>query len=80
MLAVCALKGEPTELQIRFGGGKQRHQDILKLSTLKLEQVDLPSEVLTVGLDMTLSRPWVSNNQDLFGSTASHDSRERVGG
>ncbi len=64
-------KGEPTELQIRFGGGKQRHQDILKLSTLKLEQVDLPSEVLTVGLDMTLSRPWVSNNQDLFGSTAS---------
>ena len=64
-------KGEPTKLQIRFGSGKQRHQDILKLSALKLEQVDLPTEVLTVGLDMTLSRSWVSNSQDLFGSTAS---------
>ena len=64
-------KGKPTKLQIRFGGGKQRQQDILKLSALKLEQIDLPAEVLTVGLDMTLSRPWVSNNQDLFGSTAS---------
>ena len=64
-------KGEPTTLQIRFGSGKQRHQDILKLSALKLEQVDLPTEVLTVGLDMTLSRSWVSNSQDLFGSTAS---------
>ena len=64
-------KGEPTILQIRFGSGKQRHQDILKLSALKLEQVDLPTEVLTVGLDMTLSRSWVSNSQDLFGSTAS---------
>ena len=64
-------KGEPTKLPIRFGNGKQRHQDILKLSALKLEQIDLPTEVLTVGLDMTLSRSWISNNQDLFGSTAS---------
>ena len=64
-------KGKPTKLQIRFGSGKQRHQDILKLSALKLEHVDLPNEVLTVGLDMTLSRPWVNNNQDLFGSAAS---------
>ena len=64
-------KGEPTKLHIRFGSGKQRHQDILKLSALKLEHVDLPTEVLTIGLDMTLSRSWVSNNQDLFGSTAS---------
>ena len=63
-------KGEPTTLQIRFGSGKQRHQDILKLSALKLEQVDLPTEVLTIGLDMTLSRSWVSNSQGLFGSTA----------
>jgi protein ImuB len=64
-------KGEATRLVIRLGQGKQRHQDILKLSALKLENIELPSEVLTVGLDMTVSQPWLGNNQDLFGSTAS---------
>ena len=64
-------KGETTALSIRFGKGKQRHQDILKLSALKLEGIELPTEVLTVGLDMTVGQPWLGNNQDLFGSTTS---------
>ena len=64
-------KGEAIKLPIRFGKGKQRHQDMLKLSALKLDNIELPPEVLTVGLDMTSSQPWLGNNQDLFGSTAS---------
>ena len=64
-------KGQATELSIRFGQGRQRHQDILKLSALKLESTELPAEVLSIKLEVTLAQPWLNNNQDLFGSTAS---------
>lgn len=64
-------KGQATELSIRFGQGRQGHQDILKLSALKLESIELPSEVLSVRLEVTLAQPWLNDNQDLFGSTAS---------
>ena len=70
-------KGQAVTLPMRFGGGrfgrgKQQHQDMLKLSALQLENSDLPKEVLTIGLEMTLGQPWLGHNQDLFGSTASH--------
>jgi protein ImuB len=64
-------KGQATELLIRFGKGRQRHQDILKLSALKLESTELPSEVLSIQLEITLAQPWLNDNQDLFGSTSS---------
>ena len=64
-------KGPATELSIRFGKGRQRHQDILKLSALKLEGTELPAEVLSIKLEIMLAQPWLNDNQDLFGSTAS---------
>ncbi len=64
-------KGSGAELLVRFGKGRQRHQDILKLSALKLDNAELPAEVLSIKLEMTLAQPWLSDNQDLFGSTAS---------
>lgn len=64
-------KGPASKLKIRFGKGKQQHHDLLKLSALQLDNMQLPAEVLTVGLDLHLGQSWVGNNQDLFGSTAS---------
>lgn len=64
-------KGAATKLPVRSGQGRQRHQDLLKLSALQLENTELPAEVLSITLEMTLSQPWFGGNQDLFGSPAS---------
>ena len=68
-LAFCTFKGEDTRLVIRLGqvNNATKHTED---QCAKTRNIELPSEVLT-GLDITVSQPWLGNNQDLFGSTAS---------
>lgn len=54
------------EVPLRFTNGKQNSVDILKVSQLKLEQMSLPREVLSVGLVAKRIQPWSEASQSLF--------------
>ncbi len=54
------------EVPLRFTNGKQNSVEILKVSQLKLEQMSLPREVLSVGLVAKRIQPWSGESQSLF--------------
>jgi len=51
---------------LRFTNGKQNGQELLKVSQLKLDQAQLPREVLTVALIAKRVQPWSGASQSLF--------------
>jgi protein ImuB len=53
---------------VHFAKGKQNAQDFIRVSQLKLEQVELPAEVLAVGLAAKRLQPWSGLSQSLFKS------------
>ena len=63
--------GNGTNIEVGFAGGKQRQGDFMRLSHLQLEDIKLPSEVLSIGLTAKVITPLQAINSDLFGSTES---------
>ena len=57
---------ERVEVPLRFTNGKQSSQELLKISQLKLDQAELPCEVLTVALIAKRVQPWAGASQSLF--------------
>ncbi|MCR9258206.1 MAG: DNA polymerase Y family protein [Pseudomonadaceae bacterium] len=57
---------ECIEVPLRFTNGKQNSQELLKVSQLKLDQAQLPREVLTVALTAKRVQPWLGASQSLF--------------
>ncbi len=53
-------------MSVRFAKGKQRSQDFIRVSQLKLEQVELPEEVLSIALTVKRLQPWSGSSQSLF--------------
>ena len=64
-------RGNGTSVEVGFAGGKQRQGDFMRLSHLQLEDIKLPSEVLSIGLTAKVITPLQAINSDLFGSTES---------
>jgi len=54
------------QLSVRFATAKQSAADFLRISQLKLEQSELPEEILTIALRAKHLRPWIASNQRLF--------------
>ena len=53
-------------MTVHFAKGKQSAADILRISDLKLMQIDLPEEVLSVNLQAIHTRPWIGSSSTLF--------------
>lgn len=51
---------------VSFAKPRQNQGDFMQVSTLRLEQVELPEEVLTVSLTARQLRPWHNHSQGLF--------------
>jgi len=58
---------EVAHLPIRFASLKQTADDFLRISKLKLEQYEMPAEVLSVTLQAQLLQAWRGTSQGLFG-------------
>ena len=58
---------EVAHLPIRFASLKQTAGDFLHISKLKLEQYELPAEVLSVSLQAQLLQAWRGTSRGLFG-------------
>ena len=58
---------EVAHLPIRFASLKQSAGDLLRISKLKLEQYELPAEVLSVSLQAQRLQAWCGTSQGLFG-------------
>ena len=51
---------------VRFAKGKQRGEDFIRISQLKLDQIELPEEVLSVALAAKRLQPWSGSSRSLF--------------
>lgn len=63
---------QSARIPIRFAKSKQNAADFMRISQLKLEQNELPEEVLTVTLKAKRLQPWIDGSQRLFKTL--HDS------
>ena len=61
-------KGEGVVMTVRFAGGQQRQENMMRITSLRLQQQAAPPEVLTVRLQALSVQPLIATNQDLFGS------------
>jgi protein ImuB len=57
---------EQAEMTVQFANGKQNAGDFMRVSLLKLEHIELPSEVLSVGLSAQALQPWRGRSHSLF--------------
>lgn len=59
-------KPQAVTLPVRFGKAQQSKGAFANITRLKLEQVELPDDVLTVTLEARCLQPWQAQNQNLF--------------
>jgi protein ImuB len=64
-------RGAGRNVAVTFAGGKQRQDDFMRLSHLRLDNIKLPEEVLSIRLEVKVVAPLQAINNDLFGSTES---------
>lgn len=57
---------EKVSVPLHFSRSKQNQAEFLKVSQLKLESIELPAEVLTVGLRAKRLAAWHNTTQNLF--------------
>ena len=57
---------ETTHIPVKFAQARQNPDDMLRFSELKLEQVSLPSEVISIGLRTYRLSAWNNQSQPLF--------------
>ncbi|MEM7099813.1 MAG: DNA polymerase Y family protein [Pseudomonadota bacterium] len=61
---------ELTHVPVKFAGSRQNPEDIMRISILKLDQVTLPDEVLSIGIRTYRLSAWHNQSLTLFPLTA----------
>lgn len=57
---------QQAHMRVRFAEAKQSATDIMRISALQLEQVELPEEVLSIELQATRLQAWAGQSHALF--------------
>jgi protein ImuB len=63
-----ALHGTPVSLDIELTEPQQNRKNLLTVSRFELERLDLPDEILSIGLDAPRLEPWEERSNELLAS------------
>ena len=62
----------PCTVEVKFARGHQQQADFIAVSSLRLDHLDLPREILSITLQTMRLRPWQGKAHDLFRGNSQH--------